>query len=109
MTTTERPLPPVVCAPWCEGRNHHLSIDRACWGPARRIPIASADYEQDRFCAMAYRPDEHSAAGVKIHLELIRWDVDVDPVLTTSEARDLIQALQAAVDQLEGSRSPDGT
>jgi hypothetical protein len=103
MTATERhSLPPIVCAPWCEGRNHHLPIDRACWGPAKRIPIASADYE-DHFCAMAYRYDEDAPAGVKIHLELTRWDVDVDPVLTTGEAWELIQALQAAVDQVEGT------
>jgi hypothetical protein len=104
MTTTERPtLPPVGCAPWCEGRSHHLSIDRACWGPARHIPITSADHDGDHFCAMAFRYDEDSPAGVKIHLELTRWDVDVDPVLTTREARELIQALQAAVDQVEGT------
>jgi len=104
MTTTERhPVPPVVCTPWCEGRNHHLPIDRACWGPARHIPIASADDEQGHFCAMAYRPDEDSPEDVKIHLELTRWDVDVDPVLTTGEARELIEALQAAVDQVEGA------
>lgn len=102
MTTTERhPIPPIVCTPWCDGRNHHLPIDRACWGPARHIQITSADYEQDHFCAMAYRCDEDSAAGVKIHLELTRWGVDVDPVLTAGEARELAAALLAAADQIE--------
>jgi hypothetical protein len=102
MTTTERSkMPPVVCAPWSEGLNHHLSIDRACWGPVRHVPITSAGGEPDHFCAMAYREDEHSPAGVKIHLEMTRWDVDVDPVLTTAEARELIQALQAAVDHVD--------
>ena len=64
MTTAQSPkMPPVVCAPWCDGLNHHLTIDRACWGPARHIPITSAEYEQDHFCAMAYRPDEDSPGG----------------------------------------------
>jgi hypothetical protein len=50
---------------------------------------------------MAYRDDEHSPAGVKIHLELTRWDVDVDPVLTADEARELAAALLTAADQIE--------
>jgi hypothetical protein len=50
---------------------------------------------------MAYRCDEDSAAGVKIHLELTRWGVDVDPVLTAGEARELAAALLAAADQIE--------
>jgi hypothetical protein len=54
---------------------------------------------------MAYRPDEDSPDGVKIHLELTRWDVDVDPVLTTGEARELIEALRCRLPLIR-SREP---
>jgi hypothetical protein len=53
--------------------------------------------------AEAYRPDEDSPAGVKIHLELTRWEVDVDPVLTSDEARRLAAALLTAADQTDGT------
>ena len=45
---------------------------------------------------------------MKIHLELTRWDVDVDPVLTADEARELASALLIAADNIEMEPDEDG-
>jgi uncharacterized protein DUF6907 len=94
--------PPLTCAPWCEGQNHHLPMDRACWGPATYIdPLSlSQDPEPERVGVYSYRRDDTAAASVKLHIEL--EGVDADPCLTAREARALAEALTAAADAIEG-------
>jgi hypothetical protein len=117
MTTTERlPLPPVVCAPWCEDGDGHTDEgyrgDQTCWGPATYVDLSLEDITRDdhgvyaqRIGAMAYR-HWREAPCVYVHLDGIelpanRGTLDDSLHLTAAEARQLASALLLAADSIE--------
>jgi len=117
MTTTERPpLPPVVCAPWCEHGHGHANEmfrgDQTCWGPSAYVDLSLEDIARDdrgvypqKVGVMAYR---HWREGpcVYVHLEDIELSnsgtIDHCLHLTSDEARALAAGLLRVADQIEG-------
>ncbi len=82
MTTTERhPLPPVVCAPWCEYGDGHPDAafcgDQTCWGRADYVDLSLEEVTRDEYAGvwvprigvMAHRRRPTEAPDVYVHLD----------------------------------------
>jgi hypothetical protein len=103
------PIPPIVCAPWCDKRDGHTNErcpeDQTCWGATTYLPLElepAVSGIPARLGAMAHRLHEDAAPEVYLHADLPEWNIDVGVHLTAREARAMAEALTSAADEIDG-------
>jgi hypothetical protein len=121
MTTTERPIPPVVCAPWCVDGDGHTNEafrgDQTCWGYDTYVDLSLEDVTRDKYGVYVQRigATSHRRWGhtpcVYVHLDSIelsanRGTIDHALHLTAEEAMSLAAALVKAAEDIRGE--PNG-
>ena len=105
MTTTERPpLPPVVCAPWCEDGGGHTDAvfaeDQTCMGEQHITPTSNGE-DSGELGVLAYRWGGDQRSQVCLNIKVGRVDVDVH--LTPGQARLLTESLMTVATVVEGT------
>lgn len=119
MTTTTSSQDRFVCAPWCTDRDHHAPQafrgDQSCWGPVRKtvfglephapaLPVPDEEISEAPGIAVYPYQGWYQLPKLKLHIfresENDNTSVDVDFLITPSEAIDLAFNLIAAVEEL---------